>query len=95
MRTFAEKERLLRQRVPEFPLRLEPLEELNHLVSRGVHIRAVKFNAPKVRRGRQEFHADALSTIAGFPEENDAAFLLFLSGRIFKNEHFAIVYFVF
>ena len=59
-----------------------------------VHGRTFKIDAPKMRGRRQEFHANTLPSIAGLSEENNAAFLFFLSGWIFQDKHFAVVDFV-
>ena len=42
----------------------------------------------------QEFHANAYSPVATFPEIHDSAFLLFLGFRVYQNKYFAVVHLV-
>jgi hypothetical protein len=48
-----------------------------------------ELDAPEVRRGRQEFEADALTFAGIVAQVDDAALLLFLSGRIRKRQNAA------
>lgn len=53
-----------------------------------------EFQSPKMRRRRQELHANSLAPLAGLSLKNHAALLLFQSFRVRQNEHFAVVDFV-
>jgi hypothetical protein len=48
-----------------------------------------------MRRGRKEFNADTLATVAEITEKHDTAFDLFLSFRVGDRQELAVIHFVF
>ena len=46
-----------------------------------------EINTPEMRRGREEFDADALAFVGGITKKNDTALLLFLCEWIGDNEN--------